>query len=631
MLCRKLHHVRPSTVLIDALDARTLLATFTVSSALSSGAGTLRQAILDSNNTTGLDTIIFDASFNVPRTITVTIPLPQIGGDLVINGPGTNLLSVTQQVTTTPVSGVFSSTAANLTLRDMSVVNGTPVAANGAGLQSTGPGASKLVTLERMNFVGLKASGLGGAVFLNNNTSLIARNCVFDGNTGSGGGAICFFSNGSLLMETCTLTNNAATATSSGGGGGIFFTGNASSFIIRDTTIDHCTSARVGGALLLDNLAGVAYLQNSTFSDNSAAASGGAVALTGGTGALTVQNCTIASNSASATGAALGGGGIFRTSTQPNSIGLSNTIVSGNSNALAPDIRIDPFTTLQANYCAIGNAAGFTLASGSANNLAFGANLQLDLLANNGGPTRTRAILPTSPLNNTGSDLWTPALLVNDQRGPGYPRRVGSEVDIGAFELQAGGPTLTYREFLFETAPQRIRLTFDQNVGASLDTGDFVLRDQTHGTTLPSSALSISYDSGTNRATLTVVGFPGGVLPDARYQLTTIAAGITNPAGVPLPANNQFDFHSLIGDVNHDAVVNFDDLLTLTQSYGQTGKTFSQGNIDYSADGLVGFDDLLKLSQRYGTSLIRASTPESTPKTRVKHGNLVEAFGSDTF
>jgi hypothetical protein len=55
-------------------------------------------------------------------------------------------------------------------------------------------------------------------------------------------------------------------------------------------------------------------------------------------------------------------------------------------------------------------------------------------LQDNGGPTFTRALLPGSPAINAGDNTDAPPF---DQRGPGFPRIVGSTIDIGAFELQA--------------------------------------------------------------------------------------------------------------------------------------------------------------------------------------------------
>ena len=61
-------------------------------------------------------------------------------------------------------------------------------------------------------------------------------------------------------------------------------------------------------------------------------------------------------------------------------------------------------------------------------------NAMLGLLANNGGPTDTHALLLGSPAINAGDPNFTPPPNY-DQRGPGYPRVVNGRIDIGAFEL----------------------------------------------------------------------------------------------------------------------------------------------------------------------------------------------------
>jgi hypothetical protein len=61
----------------------------------------------------------------------------------------------------------------------------------------------------------------------------------------------------------------------------------------------------------------------------------------------------------------------------------------------------------------------------------IGTDPMLGPLADNGGRTRTHALLPGSPAidagNNRSGFLW-------DQRGPGFPRVAGARADIGAFE-----------------------------------------------------------------------------------------------------------------------------------------------------------------------------------------------------
>ncbi len=64
----------------------------------------------------------------------------------------------------------------------------------------------------------------------------------------------------------------------------------------------------------------------------------------------------------------------------------------------------------------------------------LGANPLLGPLANNGGTTRTHALLAGSPAVGAGSN---PAQLPFDQRGASFPRVHGSATDIGAYEQQA--------------------------------------------------------------------------------------------------------------------------------------------------------------------------------------------------
>lgn len=56
----------------------------------------------------------------------------------------------------------------------------------------------------------------------------------------------------------------------------------------------------------------------------------------------------------------------------------------------------------------------------------------------------------------------------------------------------------------------------------------------------------------------------------------------------------------LPGDTNANGTVDFADLLTLAQNYGQTNADWQQG--DFDASGSVSFSDLLTLAQHYGQS-----------------------------
>ena len=91
------------TIFCVGIFENTYAATFTVTNTNDSGAGSLRQAILDANTNNENDTINFDpAVFNTPQTIVLTTGELLITADnssgttktLTLNGTGANLLRI---------------------------------------------------------------------------------------------------------------------------------------------------------------------------------------------------------------------------------------------------------------------------------------------------------------------------------------------------------------------------------------------------------------------------------------------------------------------------------------------------------------------------------------------------------
>ena len=81
----------------ERLETRLALATFSVTNAADSGAGSLRQAIIGANAMVGPDDINFDpVFFNTARTITLTAASGQLSVTDSVNiaGPGTSILTV---------------------------------------------------------------------------------------------------------------------------------------------------------------------------------------------------------------------------------------------------------------------------------------------------------------------------------------------------------------------------------------------------------------------------------------------------------------------------------------------------------------------------------------------------------
>src|SRR5216684_653125 len=73
------------TLELEALEQRDLLSTFTVTNTSDSGPGSLRQAILDSNGTTGQNTIQFQIATSGVQTIT-PMALQNITNSVIIDG-----------------------------------------------------------------------------------------------------------------------------------------------------------------------------------------------------------------------------------------------------------------------------------------------------------------------------------------------------------------------------------------------------------------------------------------------------------------------------------------------------------------------------------------------------------------
>jgi hypothetical protein len=75
------------------------------------------------------------------------------------------------------------------------------------------------------------------------------------------------------------------------------------------------------------------------------------------------------------------------------------------------------------NLIGVGGAGGLTNTQGNQVNVA---DPGLDALADNGGPTKTHALLSASPAKNLGSDAVVDDYeLSTDQRGEGFARKIG--------------------------------------------------------------------------------------------------------------------------------------------------------------------------------------------------------------
>lgn len=244
-----------------------------------------------------------------------------------------------------------------------------------------------------------------------------------------------------LTLDTVQIRNNQTT-TSSGTGGGVH---NEGTLTIVDSTISSNIVLGSGGGLY--NL-GTATVDGSLFVGNSANVVAGGI-FQGSTGSLNLTNVTISGNESVGNGA-----GIYSEST----VVATNITVTNNESTsfYGGGVHVSAGTFTSSNSIYAGNIDNFdlrpdfygTVSSGGHNIIGdtggssgFGGSDQLntdpllDVLLDNGGPTKTHALLAPSTAIDPAGLSGAPA---TDGRGIA---RDGAP-DIGAYEYVVGGPNV---------------------------------------------------------------------------------------------------------------------------------------------------------------------------------------------
>jgi Domain of unknown function DUF11/Carboxypeptidase regulatory-like domain len=426
-----------------------------------SGAGSLRQAIIDACDG---GTISFDMT-QVVSPITLTSGELLINKNLTIGGPGANLLTVMRSTAgTTPQFRVFevASGAITVNISGLIISNGRTGTIgnngdNGGGiLNNTGAtlNLSDVTVSGNQTAAGSNAStggigGNGGGVF--NNGTLTLTNSTISGNQtgaggsssaangspGGGGGGV--FNSGTVTLVNSTVSGNqtgvggsSASGDGGGGGGGGGVSNSGTLTLINSTISGNQTGAGHGGAGNPGNLGGPG-------------GSGGGVF---NAGTLTLVNGTISGNQTGAGGPrGIGGSGGGIRNNSGNTANVHNTIIAGNSVASGGSGPDFSGTLNSQDYNLIGNTSDASFTGTTTHNI-INVNALLGPLANNGGPTQTIALLGGSPAIDQGAAANDPSTgqpITTDQRG--QPRPVdnpnvidaagGNASDIGAYEAAA--------------------------------------------------------------------------------------------------------------------------------------------------------------------------------------------------
>ena len=241
-------------------------ATFTVTNLNDSGAGSLRQGMLDAEAAAGSDIVAFDS--NLTGTVTLASPLPDIT---------TAMHLFCGSIGSVTVSGANLYTV--FTVRDGGIANFTGLIISN-GLATTGAATGGAIHIE-----------LAGTV-----CDVTLTRCVIRDSDADNGGAIGVDGTGSgsifLTCNGCSFLDN--TAVDDGGALGLLYSGT-------DVYCTNCTfsgnSAVLAGSAVSSSASALVYLTNCTVAGNT-----GAPAVDRGAGSIWLAGCIVAGNTADVEG-----------------------------------------------------------------------------------------------------------------------------------------------------------------------------------------------------------------------------------------------------------------------------------------------------------------------------------------
>ena len=377
---------------------------FTVTNLEDSGVGSLRQAIESANMLSGKDEIIFEDSLSGGE-ISVIDGALRITDSVSIEGLGAEQLAIGNSERQIFFIDDSTENVIEVEISQLSLVN------SGAGISRGGPFGSAILNQEKLT---VSDSAIKDGVFP-------GSGIIVDGQP---------FSTEKLNDAELILINSTISGYTKGiENKGEKVTVIGSSIFDNDKSDLNQTDFIINGDGIVNELGGTLEVRNSTISNNS----GSGIA---NRGTVNVSNSTISDNK---------NGGITENNrnTSEAEVIITSSIIAGNQISESPDSAEASDLEGEGTFTSGGNnligVGGNTSLTDGVNSDLVGTTQnpldpKLTPIQDNGGNTPTQALLSNSPAIDAGSN---PNSLEFDQRGAGFSRVVGSDADIGAFEVQS--------------------------------------------------------------------------------------------------------------------------------------------------------------------------------------------------
>ncbi|MEP7358205.1 MAG: choice-of-anchor Q domain-containing protein, partial [Anaerolineales bacterium] len=489
------------------------------------------------NNTTcTLRAAIMQADRYLPGGVTIHVPagvytltIPPAGPNDILTGDFniTNTLTIigagaaTSLIDANGLDRVFSvGGGVTVTIQGVTIRNGS-TADDGGGVLSNGR-----LTLVNSVVSGNAAAGSGGGIATVGRFSL--NQSRVEANTAGLDGGGLFVGGSATDMDRSAISGNR----SEGSGGGI---SNFSILTITRSTVNHnlVTNAGIGGGIFVF---GGLTMNNSTLTANSATGDGGGLLTSSGSSELYLV--TVAGNVAGSKGGGGTGGGLWGqyAETQAGNSLLAENYAGSSPNDCGLALLSWDYNYIQTTTnCSIDNATTHNHSGGDA---------WLGPLANYGGATFTRALLPGSPAleqipTSECRDSFN-TLLPPDQRGTARP--VGDLCDNGAVE-GVYAPAIYNRNL--------VRNGDAESGGASPTGADIGLPN---------------WNKTTGAASVIDYGTGGGFL---------------DPATDPVPANHGYNF--FVGGQDLSTVI------TQVVTINSIGAAIDSGQVHYALSAYLGY------------------------------------------